>query len=148
MRNGGGFGAVYDFTDPKTDTTSVPPAAFDDENFRFILQLVVPGLGPVGHTIRDGREGIFLVTGDDTSWVEISPDNGNGSAVLYGGPRLLWPDIADTWHRWTDYGLPDRSRFGLTAYDDGRQHIWLDHEDQSVSRIQMRRPGVGASGDG
>lgn len=134
FRNGGGFGAEYDFTDPTTDTTRIPLAAFDDEDFRFILQLTVPGLGPVGHTIRDNGEGIFLVTEDDSSWVEISPDTGNGSTVLYGGPRLLWPDIADTWHRWTDFGRPERSRFGLTAHDDGRQQTWLDREDQPIHR--------------
>jgi protein-L-isoaspartate O-methyltransferase len=134
FRDGGGFGAVYDFTAPQTDTTRIPLTAFDDEDFRFALQLAVPRLGPIGNTIRDGREGIFLVTEDHTSWVEISPDPGNGSTVLYGGPRLLWPDIADTWYRWNDLGRPDRSRFGLTAHDDGRQHTWLDHEDQPVHR--------------
>jgi protein-L-isoaspartate O-methyltransferase len=134
LRNGGGFEAIYDFTDPETDTTSIPLAAFDDEDFRFILQLAVPRLGPVGHTIRDGHEGIFLTTDDDRSWVEISPDDGKGSAVLYGGPRLLWPEIADTWHRWNDFGRPERSRFGLTAHDDGRQHAWLDHEDRPIRR--------------
>lgn len=134
FRDGGGFGAVYDFTDPATDTTRIPLTAFDDEDFRFVLQLAVPRLGPIGNTIRDGREGIFLVTEDDPSWVEISPDTGSGSTVLYGGPRLLWPDIADTWYRWNDQGRPDRSRFGLTAHDDGRQHTWLDHEDEPVHR--------------
>lgn len=137
LRNGGGFEAMYDFTDPETDTTSIPLAAFDDEDFRFILQLLVPRLGPVGHTIRDGRKGIFLVTDDDMSWVEISPDTGNRSTVRYGGPRLLWPDIADTWHRWNDFGRPERSRFGLTAHDDGRQHAWLDHEDRLVGRYTL-----------
>jgi protein-L-isoaspartate O-methyltransferase len=140
LRNGGGFGAVYDFTDPETDTTSIPRAAFDDEDFRFILQLTVPRLGPIGHAIRDGREGIFLVTDDDMSWVEISPDTGSRSTVRYGGPRPLWPDIADTWHRWNDFGRPERSRFGLTAYDDGRQQAWLDHEDRPI-----RRSGDGAA---
>ncbi|GAA2645482.1 methyltransferase domain-containing protein [Paractinoplanes durhamensis] len=134
LRNGGGFGAVYDFTEPKTGTTNIPLAAFDDEDFRFALQLAVPGLGAVGHAIRDGGEGIFLVTEDDTSWAEISPDTGNGSTVLYGGPRLLWPDVADTWHWWNGRGRPERSRFGLTAYDDGRQLIWLDREDQPIPR--------------
>lgn len=130
LRNGGGFGAVFDFTDPATDTTTIPLAAFDDEDFRFVLQFAVPGLGPVGHTIRDGGDGIFLVAEDDSCWVEISPDNGDRSTVRYGGPRLLWPDIADTWHRWNDYGRPARSRFGLTAHDDGRQRTWLDDQDQ------------------
>ena len=91
FRDGGGFGAVYDFTDPQTDTTRIPLTAFDDEDFRFAMQLAVPRLGPIGNTIRDGREGIFLVTEDDASWVEISPDTGNGSTVLYGGPACSGP---------------------------------------------------------
>lgn len=130
---------MFDFTDPQTDTTRIPLPAFDDEDFRFVLQFAVPGLGPVGHTIRDGQPGIFLVTEDDASWVEISPDTGGGSTVRYGGPRLLWPDVADTWHWWTDHGRPDRSRYGLTAHDDGRHYIWLDDEQHPVHRRERSR---------
>lgn len=100
LRTGGASGAVYDFTDPATDTTNIPLAAFDDEDFRFVLQLAVPRLRPVGHTIRDGRDGIFLVTDDTPAWVEISPDTGRGSTVRYGGPRPLWPGIAAAWQSW------------------------------------------------
>jgi len=145
LRNGGGFGAVIDFTDAETDTTSIPLAAFDDEDFRFILQLAVPRLGPVGYTIRDGREGIFLVTDDDRSWVEISPDTGNESTVCYGGPRPLWPDMADRWGWWNALGRPERSRFGLTAHDDGRHHTWLDHENQPVHRYEDGGPEIEAT---
>lgn len=134
LRHGGGFGGTFDFTDPETDTTRIPLAAFDDEDFRFVMQLAVPRLGPVGHTIRDGREGIFLVTDDDAAWVEIGPDRGSGSTVEYGGRRLLWPDIVAAWRRWNELGCPGRSRFGFTAHDDGRFDVWLDSEDRPVHR--------------
>jgi hypothetical protein len=45
---------VSDFTAPATDTTRIPLAAFDDEDFRFVLQFAVPGLGPIGHHPRRG----------------------------------------------------------------------------------------------
>ncbi|XVV10856.1 methyltransferase domain-containing protein [Actinoplanes sp. CA-131856] len=130
LRNGGAFGTVYDFTDPYTATTTVPLAAFDDEDFRFVLQLAVPRLGPLGNTIRDDRKGVFLVTEDDASWAEISPATDRGSTVLYGGPHLLWPDVVATWQWWTEHGRPQRARFGLTAHDNGSQNTWLDHEYQ------------------
>ncbi|MFB6397051.1 methyltransferase domain-containing protein [Polymorphospora lycopeni] len=130
LRDGGELAATYDFTSPQTDTTTVPLSAFDDNNFRFVLELAVPGLGPIGRTLRNG-DGVF-VTANDASWVEIKPGNGAGSTVLHGGPRPIWPRIADAWQRWNELGRPDRARFGLTADDDGNQHAWLDHEDQPI----------------
>ena len=129
LRHGGEYGVVYDFTDPLVDRTGIPLTAFDDPDFRFVLQLAVPRLGPIGRVIRDGRDGVFIVGDGDMSWVEISLDAGRGAGVRYGGPRLLWPSIVDIWRRWNDWGRPERVRFGLTAHDDGRQQIWLDQEN-------------------
>jgi len=50
------------------------------------------------------------------------------------GPRLLLPQIADAWYRYTDLGHPALDRFGLTAHDNGDQHIWLDHDHQAAGR--------------
>lgn len=122
LRHGGAFGGVLDFTDPATDTTGMPLAAFDDPDFCVILQLAVPGLGPVGHTLRDGRAGIFLTSEEDMSWIEIDAEG----AVEFGGPRPLWPDVAAGWSRWTGLGRPVRSRLGVTAHDDGHVDLWVD----------------------
>ncbi len=129
LRDGGRFGSAVDFTDPRSATASMPLDAFDDEDFRFVLQLALPSLGPVGHTIRDGRDGVFLLAGDDASWVEIAKD----STVRYGGPSALWPEAVRAWRWWDGAGSPVRSRFGLTAHD-GRQQVWLDHEDRPPLR--------------
>jgi hypothetical protein len=112
-------------------TSDVPREAFEDRDFLFILQLAVPCLGPIGRTIRDGHDGIFIVGESDPSWVEISADASGKDVVNYGGPRLLWPHIAESWQRFLTWQRPDRRRLGLTAYDDGRHHIWLDN-DSSV----------------
>lgn len=79
-------------------------------------------------------DGIFILADPDPSWVEIDPDAAGGPIVAYGGPRLLWPQIADAWHRYTDLGRPAPDRFGLTAHDNGDQHLWLDHDHQAAGR--------------
>jgi protein-L-isoaspartate(D-aspartate) O-methyltransferase len=134
LRSGGTLMTTFDFTDPYAAACTIPLAAFDDPDFRFILQLAVPRLGPIGHIVCDGRDGIFLIGDNDTSWVEIDPGRGK-EAVLYGGPRRLWPAIADAWARFTDAGRPQRHRLGLTAYEDGRQHVWLDRDDTVILMV-------------
>ena len=135
LRQASQFSAVYDFTDPHTDTAQLPLAAFDDPDFRFVLETAVPGLGPIGHKLHDGREGILIVGDGDPSWLEISADPSGAVTTRYGGPRLLWPDVADAWFRWRDWGYPTRDRFGLTAHDDGRQHVWLDEPGNRSIRL-------------
>jgi protein-L-isoaspartate O-methyltransferase len=132
LRSGGGFGQDYDFTDEQTATTAMPLDAFDDPGFRFTLQLAVPRLGPIGNTIRDGAAGVFLTGDGDGSWVEIQPEQQGSSIVLYGGPRSLWPVVAEAWDLWNQWGRPGRERFGLMTYEDGFQSIWLDDTGNTV----------------
>ncbi|MGA8117538.1 MAG: methyltransferase domain-containing protein [Actinocatenispora sp.] len=119
----------FDFTDPTTATTVMPLHDLDSADFGFLLQLVVPALGPVGRTVRDGTEGRFLFTEDDHSWAEVHPDG----TVRYGGPYPLWPTVADTWRRWNQYERPGPRRYGLTAHDSGEHAVWLDEPREVVS---------------
>lgn len=129
LRTGRTKVAAFDFNDPQRETTDVPADAFDSREFLFLLQLAMPDLGPVSKTLPDGRPGVFLHAENDHSWVQFAHrPGGERRKVTFGGPRPLWPTIADTWKRWNDWGLPGIRRFGLTAFDDGRCHIWLDHE--------------------
>ncbi len=131
LRDGGEIPTTYDFTDPQTDTSDIPVDVFENPDFRFILQLAVPRLGPIGRTVRHGHTGVFLTGDSDPTWIEITRGT-NGTEVRYGGPRLLWPAILDTWRRWSDWGQPAWERFGFTARSDGVFHVWLDRADHIV----------------
>ncbi|WP_406106510.1 methyltransferase domain-containing protein [Micromonospora globbae] len=130
LRDGTDPATSFDFTQPTQTTSDIPADAFNERELRFLLQLAVPGLGPISKNLPDGGEGIFLYTETDCSWVQYQPGT-DKATVTYGGPRALWPAIEDAWQRWNRWQLPSIRRFGMTAYDDGRHHIWLDH-DQSV----------------
>ncbi|MFI7209499.1 methyltransferase domain-containing protein [Micromonospora aurantiaca (nom. illeg.)] len=127
LRDGGDPATRFDFTDPTQTTTDIPADVFEERELRFLLQLAVPGLGPISKHLPDGGKGIFLHTENDCSWVQYRPGP-DKATVTYGGPRALWPAIEDTWQRWNRWQLPSIRRFGVTAYDDGRRHIWLDHD--------------------
>ncbi|GAA2395917.1 protein-L-isoaspartate O-methyltransferase [Catellatospora methionotrophica] len=129
LRHGADPATTFDFTDPQHATTDMPADAFDSREFRFLLQLAVPGLGPISSHLPEGGEGVFLRAEDDCSWVQYRPGDDNGKAtVIYGGPRQLWPQVEDTWQRWSRWQYPGIRRFGMTAFDDGRRQIWLDHD--------------------
>jgi protein-L-isoaspartate O-methyltransferase len=133
LRGGVTSAEAFDFTDPQHATTDdIPADAFDDRDFRFLLQLAVPGLGPIGKQAPDGSPAVFLHTDDDRFWMTYRPTGECTGEVDYGGPRPLWPEIADLWDRWHLWNLPSVKRFGMTCYDDGRSHLWLDHEHAIV----------------
>ncbi|MCI0385483.1 hypothetical protein [Streptomyces sp. CNQ085] len=49
------------------------------------------------------------------------------------GPRSLWSEVREAFHRWYALGRPQRSRFGLAV--DGRgQRVWLDDTRNTVFR--------------
>ncbi|MCP2326954.1 protein-L-isoaspartate O-methyltransferase [Hamadaea flava] len=129
LRLGDAPSATFDFTNPQRDSSEIPADAFDERDFLFLLQLAMPSLGPVGKQLPDGRPGVFLHSEDDYSWVQFEAKHGDErTGVAFGGPRALWPQIAELWQRWYEWKLPGVRRFGMTAYTDGRCHIWLDHE--------------------
>ncbi|WP_045741108.1 methyltransferase domain-containing protein [Actinoplanes rectilineatus] len=132
MRDGGG---TFDFDGPHTGTTGIPLADFGRDDFRFVLQLAIPDLAAIGGTVRDGRDGVFLVAGD-RSWAEVGLPAGGRSAVAFGGPRAWWPDVADAWEWWNARGRPGIARFGFTARDDGRHTFWVDEEDGLFPRTK------------
>ncbi|MDM4723170.1 methyltransferase domain-containing protein [Micromonospora sp. WMMA1363] len=138
LRNGTDPTTVFDFTDPEHATTDIPAAAFTDRSFRFLLQTALPDLGPISGHLPNGDDGVFLHT-EDCSWIQYRPGR-DTATVTYGGPRPLWPTVNDTWHRWHRWHRPTIDRYGITAHDDGRHHIWLDHDHTSMTNVTTRPP--------
>lgn len=131
LRNGTDPATVFDFTDPEHATTTIPIDVFTDRSFRFLLQTTLPDLGPISGHLPDGGDGVFLHA-EDCSWIQYRPGR-DTAAVTYGGARALWPTVDDTWHRWHRWHRPSIDRYGITAHDDGRHHIWLDHDHTTVA---------------
>lgn len=63
------------------------------------------------------------------SWVRFEPD---AACVVQGGPRRLWDEIEALYEQWCRLGAPNRDRFGLTVYADGRHRIWVDDPESPV----------------
>jgi len=132
LRNGSAAVAEFDLSrSDKATTDDLPADAFDDRDFRFLLQFAVPGLGPIATKAPDGRAGIFLHD-QHGSWLLYQPTGDCAGEIEYGGPQPLWPPIADLWRRWHHLNLPGINRLGMTCFDDGRWHLWFDHEYATV----------------
>jgi protein-L-isoaspartate O-methyltransferase len=116
-------------------TDEVPADAFAEHDFRFLLHLSVPGLGPVADRAPDGTPGVFLHAADG-SWMLYQPTGRCAGSIGFGGPRSLWEQVDDLWQRWHRWHLPGVGRFGMTCYDDGRCHVWLDQEFATVMTVE------------
>ena len=133
LRHGGTLATTFDRRDPHTTTTAIPPADLQDSEFGFLLAFKAPGIQWIGPTTtRDGRE-VVAINSTDASWVEVSTEPGDAYEVVYGGPTDLWSRIAQSHASWQEWGRPRRTRFGLTAHDDGRQEVWLDEPGQTIA---------------
>ncbi|MEV6967151.1 methyltransferase domain-containing protein [Hamadaea sp. NPDC051192] len=115
-------------------TVEVPADAFDDRDFRFLLQLSIPGLSPIADQAPDGTPGVFLHAADG-SWLLYKPTGPCGGEIADGGPQPLWEIIDNLWQRWHAWHLPGIARLGMTCHDDGRSYLWLDQESTTVTTL-------------
>ncbi|MGB6163179.1 MAG: methyltransferase domain-containing protein [Pseudonocardiaceae bacterium] len=103
--------------DTSVQRSPTPIRALYDENFRFLLDLAIPGIeyhdqGPLGGFIMRHRDG---------STVQIS----STGQTLQHGPRRLCDDIAAIHEIWHKAGDPRPDRYRLTIKPQG-QTISLD----------------------
>lgn len=116
---------------PRT-ATPAPPAAgadsvtraaelsaqiVDDNTFRFLLEVALPGLRHAG---TSGESDLILYH-DDGSAAHLTA----GGSVTQHGPRRLWDEVERLYRQWERLGKPARERFGLTIRP-GLQQVWLD----------------------
>ncbi|TDD27362.1 methyltransferase domain-containing protein [Actinomadura sp. KC06] len=87
----------------------------------------IAGLLPDVMGVPRDRDGFELELADvaGTSWARCRQSGTGEHRVLQAGPRDLWDDVADAYQRWTDWGRPDRERFGMTV-GPYTQMLWLD----------------------
>jgi protein-L-isoaspartate O-methyltransferase len=97
--------------------STMPVGALYDENFRFLLDLTLPGI----EYDHQGPLGTLTVRHPDGSTAQIAP---TGQAQQYG-PRRLYDDIAAIHDIWRKAGNPRPDRYRLTI-DPQDQTIWLD----------------------
>jgi protein-L-isoaspartate O-methyltransferase len=77
-------------------------------------------------SVREGSSPTWLWTEDGASAARAV-----GSEVEQFGPRSLWDEMEDAFHRWEGWGRPGRDRFGMRVGPDG-QYVWLDSPDNPV----------------
>jgi protein-L-isoaspartate(D-aspartate) O-methyltransferase len=99
-------------------TTDLHSSVYYDNDFRFFLDLTIPGLA---HGCRDGDLHNLTVSAPDGSHAHVTPE-GN---LTQSGPRRLWDCIEAIHQTWHSLDSPPRERFGLTIAPQ-RQAIWLD----------------------
>lgn len=119
---------------PARTTTTADPAAIpiDEDGFRFLLQLELPGAAMVWKAAthdpitRTDCEAV-IVTAVDGSRAEAFTEPGpDGSYRLsQTGPRRLSPLLEATHRLWRDVGRPGPDRYGVVATDI-RNFVWLD----------------------
>jgi len=97
--------------------SELPSSTYYENDFRFFLDLVAPGLIFV---YRDNPHDLTLIA-PDGSHAHITPD----SHLTQVGPHRVWDDIEAIHQRWRSLDNPPWDRFGLTV-TPAEQHIWLD----------------------
>ncbi|MGH3929164.1 MAG: hypothetical protein ACRDTF_04220 [Pseudonocardiaceae bacterium] len=103
--------------DTPTSEHPVPTHALHDDNFRFLLDLALPGLNHDDHSPLS----TLTVRHPDGSAAQISP----GGRIRQHGPRLLGDDITALHALWHRLGSPRPDRYRL-AIDPQHQTIQLD----------------------
>jgi protein-L-isoaspartate(D-aspartate) O-methyltransferase len=137
LRHAGTLNTHFNRDPTATTLTDIRPDDLEDAEFRFVLQLGVPGLQWIGRTAADTGE-VVSITADDSSWVEVSTEPTAGKySVTCGGPAEIWPPIVQAWHAWLAWGRPPRTRLGITTRTDGTQEVWLDKPDNRVLYAQQ-----------
>jgi methyltransferase of ATP-grasp peptide maturase system len=107
-------------TEPATVTTDL-----HDEDFLAWLQIAVPGLTRVAIK-HEGGPFNYLFAAHDRSWALGIREPGQPGQVRQGGPRDLWPAIAEARDRWVAAGHPPHWRLGLTVDTSGAHRLWVD----------------------
>lgn len=132
LRHGGTLPTHFDRGTPNTTRTDIGPDDFEDPEFRFVVQLLVPGLHWIGRATADGTD-VISITSDDSSWVEVATRHvGKAYEVASGGPTTIWPSIVAAHDAWRGWGKPPRTRLGITARSNGTQEVWLDEPTNAI----------------
>ncbi|MBV9141612.1 MAG: methyltransferase domain-containing protein [Pseudonocardiales bacterium] len=111
-------------------TTDLPSSVYYDNDFRFFLDMTIPGLAP-GY--REGDPHNLTISAPDGSHAQVTPE-GN---LTQSGPRRLWDDVETSHHTWRSLGAPPRERFGLTVTSQ-HQTIWLDTPTRAIIILPRR----------
>jgi protein-L-isoaspartate(D-aspartate) O-methyltransferase len=102
-------------------TTDLPSSVYYDNDFRFFLDITIPGLA---HGYRNGELHDLTISAPCGSHAHITPEG----HLTQSGPRRIWDDIEAVHQTWCSLGSPPRQRFGLTVTPQ-HQTIWMDTPD-------------------
>lgn len=108
---------LHTTSDTPVHKSQLPVRALYDDNFRFLLDLALPGI----EYDDQGPLGTLTVRHPDGSTAQISP----AGHIQQHGPRRLCDDIASIHDTWRTTGDPCPDRYRLTI-DPQNHTIWLD----------------------
>ncbi|MFN2495513.1 MAG: methyltransferase domain-containing protein, partial [Pseudonocardiaceae bacterium] len=119
----------------RTSTALDPSTLVDNDNFRFLLQLQLPGARSFGRTrvydprTRTSCDGV-LIDACDGSHAEVvtDPEPDGHRPVLQAGPRRVWDSVQAAYQLWHHLGRPDPARFGVVA-NSTTQFVWFDTDE-------------------
>ncbi|GAA3737308.1 methyltransferase domain-containing protein [Salinactinospora qingdaonensis] len=102
--------------------------------------LAVAALAPrIGWFSDIGDDGgfsllLYELSSREDSWAGCyyQPGNTDYEVVQYGD-RHLWDEVEAAYLSWVRLGRPGHDRFGLTVTTDGRQRLWVDHPERTVT---------------
>lgn len=130
LRDGGAFATHLDYDDARPTHTTIDPALLHQPDFRFLLQLIAPGIERIWTSHRTGTP-IVHIAAVDGAWAELDPAV---QTALQGGPADLITDIEHAAALWHQYGRPHPARLGITDGATGRT-IWLDSPEHPLPAI-------------
>ncbi|MGC0312332.1 protein-L-isoaspartate O-methyltransferase [Kitasatospora acidiphila] len=106
-----------------------PDLAIENVHAAFGIGLRLPGVR-YAHTWDEedpaGTARMQLSDGAG-SWASIRYARWEEPDTVYQiGPRRLWDEVESARLWWTERGMPELTRFGVTVRADGQQCVWLD----------------------
>jgi len=135
LRDAGTYRTTFSLDGARHRATDLDPAAFDEPNLRFFLQLLVPDIEAMYRTRNHGT-GVMHLRSDDGCWAEVGTTaEGERHRVTEAGTRSLWTAAERAARLWVHHGRPACTRFGLTCTVDGGQHFWLDDPSTAVELL-------------
>lgn len=106
-----------------------------DSDALFYVSLTLPDAWHVEVPAADGSDEVtwWLLADDRSSWAAADHVPGQQEYVIAQyGPRRLWDEVEDAWHRWNTIGRPKRDRARITVTASGQEVHWAAPASSSI----------------